>query len=121
MAASAVPPTRLPQPTRTAVREVLLAELVSARTRARAAGCPPEVLFDVLDTRLRSAAAEESHGGRPGLDPRSCPAAHEVSAAEPRPAGDDGRKPGVAGDAGRSVRCVPPRPAAGDACWPPGL
>ncbi|MEU8632238.1 hypothetical protein AB0C38_08730 [Amycolatopsis sp. NPDC048633] len=57
MAGSAVPPTRLPQATRADVRAVLLAELVSVETRAGAAGCPPEVLFDVLDARLRSAAA----------------------------------------------------------------
>jgi hypothetical protein len=59
VAGSAVPPTRLPHTTRVAVREVLLAELVSAGTRARAAGCAPDVLFDVLDARLRSAA--EAH------------------------------------------------------------
>ena len=56
MAASAVPPTRLPHPTRTALRAVFLAELTSARTRARAAGCPPEVLYAILAARLASAA-----------------------------------------------------------------
>jgi hypothetical protein len=45
-----------------AVREVLMAELVSAGTRARVAGCPPEVLSDVLDARLRSAAEDHECG-----------------------------------------------------------
>ena len=61
MAGSAVPPARLPHATRTAVRALLLAELVSAGTRARAAGCPPEVLFEVLDARL-GPAAEDGEG-----------------------------------------------------------
>ncbi|WIY01858.1 hypothetical protein QRX60_48970 [Amycolatopsis mongoliensis] len=62
MAGSAVPPVRLPHTTRAAVRAVLLAELASAGTRARAAGCPPEVLFDILDARLHS-AADDGDGG----------------------------------------------------------
>ena len=74
MAASAVPPARLPHPTRTALREVLLAELTSARTRARAAGCPPERLFAVLATRL-AAAAEDS----PALAPAGPDLVGEVS------------------------------------------
>lgn len=78
MAGSAVPPMRLPDATRVAVRAVLLAELVSAGTRARAAGCPPEVLFDVLDARLRSAAEEGRGGG-------------DVSAAPPCSAAEDGQ------------------------------
>ena len=62
MAGSAVPPMRLPHTTRAAVHAVLLAELLSAGTRARSAGCPPEVLSDVLEARLRS-AAEDGEGG----------------------------------------------------------
>jgi hypothetical protein len=53
---------RIPHPTRAAVRAVLLAELASAGRRARAAGCPPEVLVDILEARLQS-AAEDGEGG----------------------------------------------------------
>ncbi|GLY39277.1 hypothetical protein Amsp01_053010 [Amycolatopsis sp. NBRC 101858] len=92
MAGSAVPPTRLPRATRVAVREVLLAELVSAETRARAAGCPPEVLFEELDARLRTAVEESRDAGsRPAAgDPGDVvgPAcAHPRSAAHGRDAG----------------------------------
>lgn len=62
VAGSAVPPMRIPHPTRAAVRAVLLAELASAGRRARAAGCPPEVLVDILEARLQS-AAEDGEGG----------------------------------------------------------
>ncbi|MGW4526632.1 hypothetical protein [Amycolatopsis sp. NPDC004378] len=71
MAGSAVPPVRLPRATRAAVRAVLLAELTSAGMRARAAGCPPDVLFDVLGARLGLAAEDGQDGGhdpgQPGL------------------------------------------------------
>ncbi|MEV7046201.1 hypothetical protein [Amycolatopsis sp. NPDC051061] len=88
MAASAVPPRRLPHATRGAVRAVLLAELVSAGTRARAMGCPPEALFDVLDARLRSAAEGGCRGVAPG-------AGRDVLDAESRLSAEDGcRKPG---------------------------
>lgn len=50
--------------TRSALRELLLAELAGAGTRARDAGCPPEVLAEVFEVRLKSAAegAEDSAG-----------------------------------------------------------
>lgn len=60
MAGSAVPPTRLAERTRAAVRAVLLAELTAAGTRAQAAGWSRETLFEVLATRLGSAADEVS-------------------------------------------------------------
>ncbi|MGW5719403.1 hypothetical protein ACWEVP_24755 [Amycolatopsis sp. NPDC003865] len=88
MAGSAVPPTRLAERTRAAVRAVLLAELRSAGTRARAAGCPPETLFEVLDARLGSAAEEvaaESGRRRPGSAgdwPAPACSAPEEAAAE---------------------------------------
>lgn len=94
VAASAVPPMRLPHATRAAVRAVLLAELLSAGTRARAAGCPPDVLFDVLDVRLRS-AVEESRDGRHVVDARLRSAVED---------GQDGRRdpvePGLVGESG---------------------
>ena len=58
MTEPAAPRTRLPHATRTAVRAFLLAELVAAVTRARAAGCPPEVLAALFDARRRSAAGD---------------------------------------------------------------
>jgi len=89
VAASAVPPTRLAARTRAAVRAVLLAELSSAGSRARAAGCPPETLFEVLDARL-CAAAEEVTAGRP---------AAARSAAEDREhRRDDPLEPGFVGE-----------------------
>jgi hypothetical protein len=54
----AAPRTRLPHATRAAVRALLLAELVAAGTRARAAGCPPEVLAAIFDARRKSAAGD---------------------------------------------------------------
>jgi hypothetical protein len=45
---------RLPDATRAAMREVLLAELTAAGARARMAGCPPEVLAAVFDARRRA-------------------------------------------------------------------
>lgn len=65
MAGSAVPPTRLAERTRAAVREVLLAELRSADRRALAAGCSRETLFEVLDARLSSLADEVTANPRP--------------------------------------------------------
>jgi hypothetical protein len=55
---------RLPDATRSALRELLLAELAGAGTRARDAGCPPEVLAEVFEVRLKSAAegAEDAVG-----------------------------------------------------------
>jgi hypothetical protein len=61
MTGSVVPPTRLPAAARAEVRALLLAELTAAGSRARAAGCPPNVLFDVLDARM-CAAAEDVDG-----------------------------------------------------------
>ncbi|WP_410673298.1 hypothetical protein [Amycolatopsis sp. cmx-4-68] len=61
MTGSVVPPTRLSAAARAEVRALLLAELTAAGTRARAAGCPPDVLFDVLDARM-CAVAEEIGG-----------------------------------------------------------
>ena len=58
MTEPAAPRTRLPHATRTAVRALLLAELAAAGRRARAAGCPPEVLAAVFDARRKSAAGE---------------------------------------------------------------
>ncbi|MEU5260577.1 hypothetical protein [Amycolatopsis sp. NPDC021455] len=55
---AAAPRTRLPPATRTAVHAFLLAELVAAGKRARAAGCPPEVLAALFDARRRSAAVD---------------------------------------------------------------
>ncbi|WP_155545921.1 hypothetical protein [Amycolatopsis camponoti] len=107
MAASAVPPTRLPQATRVAIREVLLAELLSARTRARAAGCPPEILFDALDARLRSAATEDRGvscaGSRSALaeEDRGLPGARLCSAAEDlQDSRHDPLEPGLVGESG---------------------
>ncbi|MEU0788724.1 hypothetical protein ABZ342_01580 [Amycolatopsis sp. NPDC005961] len=105
MAASAVPPTRLPQATRVAIREVLLAELLSARTRARAAGCPPEVLFDALDARLRSAATEDCGvsiaGLRSARAEEDLPGARLCSAAEDLQDGrHDPLEPGLVGESG---------------------
>ena len=99
MAGSAVPPTRLPRATRVAVREVLLAELISAETRARAAGCPREVLFEALDARLRAAVEE-------GRDAGLCP-----------PAEDECREPG---DAAGAAWQVQPRWVVEDGCREPG-
>ncbi|MDQ7807831.1 hypothetical protein Q5425_29195 [Amycolatopsis sp. A133] len=48
------PLSRLPEQTRAAVRALLLAELTAAVTRARAAGCPAEVLTAVFEARRRS-------------------------------------------------------------------
>jgi hypothetical protein len=55
---------RLPDTTRSALRELLLAELTDAGTRAHDAGWPPEVLADVVGVRLKSAA--EDAGDPPG-------------------------------------------------------
>lgn len=52
---------RLADATRSSLRELLVAELAAAGTRARAAGCPPEVLAEVLDVRSGS-VAEDSRG-----------------------------------------------------------
>jgi hypothetical protein len=57
---------RLPDATRSALRELLLAELAGAGTRARDAGCPPEVLAEVLDVRLSSAAEAAPEPAGPG-------------------------------------------------------
>ena len=133
MAGSAVPPTRLPRATRVAVREVLLAELVSAETRARAAGCPPDVLFEALDARLRAAVEE-------GRDAGLCPPAENdwpepgdavgvAWHAHPRLADENGCR--ERGDAGQLMRYAHPRlaahgrdaglrPPAGDECREPG-
>ncbi|MEV6872038.1 hypothetical protein [Amycolatopsis sp. NPDC051128] len=56
MTESSAPLTRLPDAARTAVRALLLAELAAAGRRARAAGCPPEVLAELFDARRRLAA-----------------------------------------------------------------
>jgi hypothetical protein len=53
---SAAPLRKLPAGTRTAVRALLLAELVAAGRRAQAAGCPSEVLAELFETRRCSAA-----------------------------------------------------------------
>jgi hypothetical protein len=50
---AAAPFSRLPEPARLAVREVLLAELTAAAERARAAGCPGETLVAALEARCR--------------------------------------------------------------------
>jgi hypothetical protein len=97
-----------------AVREVLLAELVSAETRARAAGCPPDVLFEALDARLRAAVEE-------GRDAGLCPPAENdwpepgdaVGVAwrvQPRVADENGCR--ERGDAGQLTRHAQPRWAA---------
>ncbi|WP_329044592.1 hypothetical protein OG738_25370 [Amycolatopsis sp. NBC_01488] len=70
---------RLPHATRAAVRAVLLAELVSAEIRTRAAGCSPEALFDVLSVRLRTVAEDGEPAGDAGL------------LARPRSAAEDGQ------------------------------
>ncbi|RSM42709.1 hypothetical protein DMA12_21050 [Amycolatopsis balhimycina DSM 5908] len=67
MTEPAAPRTRLPHATRAAVRALLLAELVAAGMRARAAGCPPEVLAAVFDARRRSAAGD-GRAGEPAGD-----------------------------------------------------
>jgi hypothetical protein len=54
---------RLPDTTRSALRELLLAELADAGSRA---GWPPGVLAEVLDARLKSAA--EDAGEPPAAD-----------------------------------------------------
>ncbi|MEU4249298.1 hypothetical protein AB0F15_17995 [Amycolatopsis sp. NPDC026612] len=54
MTEGAAPLSRLPEATRTAVRALLLAELTAAGRRARAAGCPPELLTSVFEARRRS-------------------------------------------------------------------
>ncbi|WP_372666853.1 hypothetical protein [Amycolatopsis kentuckyensis] len=89
MAGSAVPPTRLAETTRAAVRAVLLAELTAADTRAQAAGWSRETLFEVLAARLDSVtggpktrpaagnACEQPNpapGGRPSMVDRDRPA-----------------------------------------------
>ncbi|WP_206790519.1 hypothetical protein [Amycolatopsis sp. MtRt-6] len=48
------PLPRLPEATRAAVRALLLAELTAAGRRARAAGCPPDVLTALFEARSRS-------------------------------------------------------------------
>ncbi|WP_328451469.1 hypothetical protein [Amycolatopsis sp. NBC_00438] len=45
---------KLPDATRSCLRELLLAELADAGTRARKAGCPPGTLAEALDVRLTS-------------------------------------------------------------------
>ncbi|WP_326959705.1 hypothetical protein [Amycolatopsis sp. NBC_01286] len=45
---------RLADATRSSLRELLIAELAAAGTRARDAGCPPEVLAELLDVRSGS-------------------------------------------------------------------
>ncbi|SFW75985.1 hypothetical protein SAMN04489730_4026 [Amycolatopsis australiensis] len=62
MAPSAVPPSRFPHATRAAVHELLLAELRSAGGRARAAGCPREVVLEVLSTRVCTATGDGEDG-----------------------------------------------------------
>ncbi|MEU0532028.1 hypothetical protein [Amycolatopsis tolypomycina] len=54
MTDAAAPLSTLPEATRAAVRALLLAELTAAGRRARAAGCPPDVLTSVFDARSRS-------------------------------------------------------------------
>lgn len=102
MAASAVPPARLPPATCAEVREVLLAELIAAGHRARAAGCSPESLFEVLDRRLSSAAEDgqvcrcepDAVGGQTGRRKLAA----EAGRCEPDPVGDFWPS-----------RCAPPR------------
>ncbi len=52
---------RLADATRSSLRELLVAELAAAGTRARDAGCPPEVLTELLDVRAGS-LTEDSRG-----------------------------------------------------------
>ncbi|WP_328646972.1 hypothetical protein OHS58_02225 [Amycolatopsis sp. NBC_00348] len=52
---------RLADATRSSLRELLIAELAAAGTRARDAGCPPEVLAELLDARSGS-LTEDSRG-----------------------------------------------------------
>ncbi|MFJ1765448.1 hypothetical protein ACIOD2_34340 [Amycolatopsis sp. NPDC088138] len=47
---------RLADATRSSLRDLLVAELAAAGARARDAGCPPEILAEILGTRLNSAA-----------------------------------------------------------------
>lgn len=54
MTDAAAPLSTLPEATRAAVRALLLAELTAAGRRARAAGCPPEVLMALFEARGRS-------------------------------------------------------------------
>ncbi|SEF32659.1 hypothetical protein SAMN05421837_106368 [Amycolatopsis pretoriensis] len=102
MAGSAVPPTRLAERTRAAVRAVLLAELTAADTRAQAAGWSRETLFEVLAARLDSAAGnaceqpDPAPGGGPG------PSATVLGCPPGRPA----QRPSAAEDA-----CGQPNPA----------
>ncbi|MGK3202903.1 hypothetical protein [Amycolatopsis sp. MEPSY49] len=119
MAASAVPPTRLADRTRAAVREVLLAELSLAGRRALAAGCSRETLFEVLDARLRSVAEDVCGQPNPAVaDGRSPNSRSAAGCAAPDSA--DGRLAPVHWVAdevgGRPARR---RPAAEDACGQP--
>lgn len=109
VAGSAVPPTRLAERTRAAVRAVLLAELTAANTRAQAAGWSRETLFEVLADRLDAVAGEtkrrsvaEDVCGQPNpaassaADPDN-PASSRLAAAGGRPAPSAtilGRPPG---------------------------
>jgi hypothetical protein len=52
---------RLPDAVRAAVRALLLAELAAAGRRAQAAGCSPEVLAELFETRRCSAADDGGH------------------------------------------------------------
>ncbi|MFG1641722.1 hypothetical protein ACGFMK_15665 [Amycolatopsis sp. NPDC049252] len=42
--------------TRSSLRDLLVAELSAAAARAQHAGCPPEVLTELFEVRLNSAA-----------------------------------------------------------------
>jgi hypothetical protein len=64
---------RLADATRSSLRELLVAELAAAGARARAAGCPPEVLTEVLGARVRSAADEARAPDSRGPDPPDGP------------------------------------------------
>ncbi|MDT7799577.1 MAG: hypothetical protein QOI78_3010 [Actinomycetota bacterium] len=47
---------RLADATRSSLRDLLVAELADTGARARDAGCPPEILAELLELRLNSAA-----------------------------------------------------------------
>jgi hypothetical protein len=75
---STAPLTRLPDAARAAVRALLQAELAAAERRARAAGCPPEVLAELFDARRWSAVEDGRDWGYDRVEP----AARRWSAVE---------------------------------------
>ncbi|MFI5588497.1 hypothetical protein ACIA5G_25825 [Amycolatopsis sp. NPDC051758] len=66
MTEASAPLSRLTDAARAAVQALLLTELTTAWTRARAAGCPPALLTEVFEAR-RSPMSADGEWCEPGV------------------------------------------------------